>query len=136
MLLVNWKRIQYKSRLRPYLFLHQRRAKAETAINHLESEEERSGRYEMQAIDSDEEADCSKDGLKVGFKARRIITYENRIRSYSTPDKIFRYFATIKVVDDSGDKNWNRLVAYLDMGKIFSDKKSINYICEFQDIKR
>ena len=89
--------------MRPYLFLHQRRAKAETAINHLESEE--SGRYEIQAIDSDEEADCSKDGLKVGFKARRIITYENRIRSYSTPDKIFRYFATIKVVDDSGDND-------------------------------
>jgi len=39
---------------------------------------------------------------KVGFKARKIITYENRIRSYSTPDKIFRYFATIKVVDESG----------------------------------
>ena len=80
-----------------------RRTKAETAIRNLDSEEETSGRYEVQAIDSDEEADGSKDGFKVGFKARRIITYENRIRSYSTPDKIFRYFATIKVVDDSGD---------------------------------
>ena len=27
----------------------------------------------------------------------QIIEYENRMRSYSTPDKIFRYFATVKV---------------------------------------
>lgn len=27
----------------------------------------------------------------------QIIEYENRMRSYSTPDKIFRYFATIKI---------------------------------------
>lgn len=27
----------------------------------------------------------------------QIIEYENRIRAYSTPDKIFRYFATVKV---------------------------------------
>ena len=30
----------------------------------------------------------------------QIIEYENRIRSYSTPDKIFRYFATIKVCQE------------------------------------
>lgn len=28
---------------------------------------------------------------------RQIIEYENRMRSYSTPDKIFRYFATVKL---------------------------------------
>ena len=27
----------------------------------------------------------------------QIIGYEDRIRQYSTPDKIFRYFATLKV---------------------------------------
>lgn len=27
----------------------------------------------------------------------QIIEYENRIRQYSTPDKVFRYFATIEV---------------------------------------
>lgn len=27
----------------------------------------------------------------------QIIEYENRIRMYSTPDKIFRYFATVKM---------------------------------------
>jgi len=67
----------------------------------------------VEAIDSfDDDALASLDGAgdlqtgsgggKYGFRTRRIITYENRIRSYSTPDKIFRYFATIKVVDDSG----------------------------------
>ena len=34
---------------------------------------------------------------KVGFRDRKIIDYENRIRSFSTPDKIFRYFASFKV---------------------------------------
>ena len=33
----------------------------------------------------------------------QIIEYENRIRDYSTPDKIFRYFATLKVQNDNGD---------------------------------
>ena len=28
----------------------------------------------------------------------QIIEYENRIRQYSTPDKVFRYFSTLKVV--------------------------------------
>ena len=28
----------------------------------------------------------------------QIIEYENRIRQYSTPDKVFRYFATLKIV--------------------------------------
>lgn len=29
--------------------------------------------------------------------------YENRIRAYSTPDKIFRYFATLKIINEHGD---------------------------------
>jgi len=29
--------------------------------------------------------------------------YENRIRQYSTPDKVFRYFATYKMVDDKAN---------------------------------
>ncbi|BFZ03410.1 hypothetical protein BsWGS_06449 [Bradybaena similaris] len=41
-----------------------------------------------------------KKKKKVGFRDRRIIGYEDRIRAYSTPDKIFRYFATLKVYQD------------------------------------
>ncbi|XP_023334803.1 calcium uptake protein 1 homolog, mitochondrial isoform X4 [Eurytemora carolleeae] len=37
---------------------------------------------------------------KVGFRDRKIIEYENRVRHYSTPDKVFRYFATYKLTDD------------------------------------
>lgn len=33
----------------------------------------------------------------------QIIEYENRIRAYSTPDKIFRLFATLKVYGAAGD---------------------------------
>jgi len=40
---------------------------------------------------------------KIGFRDRKIIEYENRIRQYSTPDKVFRYFATYKMVDDRGN---------------------------------
>ena len=28
----------------------------------------------------------------------KIIEYENRMRAFSTPDKIFRYFATVKLL--------------------------------------
>jgi len=31
----------------------------------------------------------------------QVIEYENRIRDYSTPDKIFRNFATLKVYIDN-----------------------------------
>ncbi|XP_012273245.1 calcium uptake protein 1 homolog, mitochondrial isoform X1 [Orussus abietinus] len=39
---------------------------------------------------------------KIGFRDRKIIEYENRMRAYSTPDKIFRYFATVKVTSLEG----------------------------------
>lgn len=38
-----------------------------------------------------------KEEKKPGSRDSQIIAYENRIRAYSTPDKIFRYFATLKV---------------------------------------
>ncbi len=44
-----------------------------------------------------EEGEKKKKRKKMGFRERRIVEYENRIRTYSTPDKIFRYFATLKV---------------------------------------
>lgn len=46
--------------------------------------------------------DEKKQMKKSGFKDRKIIEYENRIRSYSTPDKIFRYFATYRMIDEKG----------------------------------
>nr|CAG4640633.1 EOG090X017M [Eulimnadia texana] len=40
---------------------------------------------------------------KVGFRDRKIIEYENRIRQFSTPDKVFRYFATLQVIHPNGE---------------------------------
>jgi len=52
-----------------------------------------------------QEGTKKKEGKKkVGFRERKIVEYENRIRQYSTPDKIFRYFATLKVAADEQDK--------------------------------
>jgi len=53
--------------------------------------------------DGEDFGNLEKKSEKVGFRERKIVEYENRIRQYSTPDKVFRYFATYKVVD--GDHN-------------------------------
>ncbi|XP_046960331.1 uncharacterized protein LOC124530286 isoform X3 [Vanessa cardui] len=50
--------------------------------------------------DSENETETRKKRYrkeKIGFRDRKIIEYENRMRAYSTPDKIFRYFATVKL---------------------------------------
>nr|VZI23455.1 unnamed protein product [Spirometra erinaceieuropaei] len=39
---------------------------------------------------------------KNSFRTRKFIAYEDRIRAYSTPDKIFRYFATLKCIEEDG----------------------------------
>ncbi|KPP76771.1 hypothetical protein Z043_103861 [Scleropages formosus] len=44
-----------------------------------------------------------KKKQRVGFRDRKVMEYENRIRAYSTPDKIFRYFATLKVINEHGE---------------------------------
>lgn len=75
------------------------RVSSESSVSHpSESEDE----------DSDvEEAKGKNKGKKKkekpGFRDRKIIEYENRIRAYSTPDKIFRYFATMRVYNEAGD---------------------------------
>lgn len=51
---------------------------------------------------SKEEKPKKKKKEKPGFRDRKIIEYENRIRAYSTPDKIFRYFATLRVYNEHG----------------------------------
>lgn len=35
----------------------------------------------------------------------QIIEYENRIRHFSTPDKVFRYFATLKTEGERPDQH-------------------------------
>ncbi|KFO36982.1 Calcium uptake protein 1, mitochondrial [Fukomys damarensis] len=44
-----------------------------------------------------------KKKKRSGFRDRKVMEYENRIRAYSTPDKIFRYFATLKIINEPGE---------------------------------
>ncbi|KAM3862650.1 calcium uptake protein 1, mitochondrial isoform 1-T1 [Diretmus argenteus] len=59
----------------------------------------------VEASSGDEEAgvEGKKKKPRSGFRDRKVMEYENRIRAYSTPDKIFRYFATLKVISEHGD---------------------------------
>ncbi|KAG7200316.1 hypothetical protein KM043_017780 [Ampulex compressa] len=57
---------------------------------------------EVEDVDHEDQKKKKTKKQKVGFRDRKIIEYENRIRAYSTPDKIFRYFATVKVTSLDG----------------------------------
>uniref|UniRef100_A0A914W3Y7 EF-hand domain-containing protein n=1 Tax=Plectus sambesii TaxID=2011161 RepID=A0A914W3Y7_9BILA len=70
----------------------------------LPEPEENSDKHKSDDSDSDDDRKLVETGPNVkaprkrkGFRERRIMEYENRLRNYSTPDKIFRYFATLKV---------------------------------------
>ncbi|KAJ1358951.1 hypothetical protein KIN20_017536 [Parelaphostrongylus tenuis] len=54
-------------------------------------------------VDSSASSTAKPKKKRIGFRERRIIEYEDRIRLYSTPDKIFRYFATLKLPVFSND---------------------------------
>lgn len=64
--------------------------------------EEGSGTSEDNKGNEGEDDSCKKK-TRVSFHDQKVIAYEDRIRSYSTPDKIFRYFATLKVIGEAGD---------------------------------
>ncbi|KAJ8359839.1 hypothetical protein SKAU_G00163640 [Synaphobranchus kaupii] len=85
---------------------HEERADPEEAGPAKEAEsEETEGTVE--ASSADEGGEVGSDGKKKkprsGFRDRKVMEYENRIRAYSTPDKIFRYFATLKIISEHGD---------------------------------
>lgn len=44
---------------------------------------------------------CNSHSIHL-YDPPQIIEYENRMRAYSTPDKIFRYFATVKIHSSEG----------------------------------
>eukprot|EP00090_Calanus_glacialis_P021210 TRINITY_DN3273_c0_g1_i1.p1 TRINITY_DN3273_c0_g1~~TRINITY_DN3273_c0_g1_i1.p1 ORF type:complete len:590 (-),score=198.57 TRINITY_DN3273_c0_g1_i1:152-1921(-) len=76
----------------------------------VEKSIEKGGMFSLKAEEAIAQADEINEVVeveggkeKIGFRDRKIIEYENRIRQYSTPDKVFRYFATYKLVDDRGN---------------------------------
>ncbi|XP_005915474.1 calcium uptake protein 1, mitochondrial isoform X3 [Haplochromis burtoni] len=73
---------------------------------HTDSETESEKSVEASSGDEDEKdegGEGKKKKQRSGFRDRKVMEYENRIRAYSTPDKIFRYFATLKVINEHGD---------------------------------
>ena len=57
----------------------------------------------IKAVLEQNRAQDNQELSKSSFRDRRIIEYENRIRLYSNPDKIFRYFASIKINYKGGE---------------------------------
>ncbi|GMR48333.1 hypothetical protein PMAYCL1PPCAC_18528, partial [Pristionchus mayeri] len=56
------------------------------------------------------EEEKKKKKAKNGFRERRIVEYEDRLRMYSSPDKIFRYFATLKMVTENEGKTYEQVL--------------------------
>ena len=56
---------------------------------------EKGGEEKSEEKEEEGEKEPQKD--RVSFHDRSVMAYEDRIRAYSTPDKIFRYFATLRV---------------------------------------
>ncbi|XP_031622899.1 calcium uptake protein 1 homolog, mitochondrial-like isoform X2 [Contarinia nasturtii] len=51
-----------------------------------------------EGLSDDQQVRKKQKREKVGFRDRKIIEYENRMRAFSTPDKIFRYFSTVRII--------------------------------------
>ncbi|XP_018364183.1 PREDICTED: calcium uptake protein 1 homolog, mitochondrial isoform X2 [Trachymyrmex cornetzi] len=69
------------------------------AASILDSEETQNNEN-MENIEQDVQKRKKNKKQKIGFRDRKIIEYENRMRHYSTPDKVFRYFATLQVTSN------------------------------------
>ncbi|XP_067828543.1 calcium uptake protein 1, mitochondrial isoform X2 [Heptranchias perlo] len=65
-------------------------------------DEEKDGGDAVESPEEDAQTEKKKQQRR-GFRDRKVMEYENRIRAYSTPDKIFRYFATLKIINENGD---------------------------------
>ncbi|KAK7603492.1 hypothetical protein V9T40_003491 [Parthenolecanium corni] len=95
----------------PWVFAYslkkdQEREKRREALRNAEEDAAATGQTTdtaNQSVKSDEEEASDKPKKeKLGFRDRKIIEYENRIRHFSTPDKVFRYFSTLQVTHVHG----------------------------------
>uniref|UniRef100_A0A9J8BLP4 Calcium uptake protein 1, mitochondrial n=1 Tax=Cyprinus carpio carpio TaxID=630221 RepID=A0A9J8BLP4_CYPCA len=84
---------------------HEEQMKEDKSLKDIEKEAESDGALETSSGEEEDEAgtEGKKKKQRVGFRDRKVMEYENRIRAYSTPDKIFRYFATLKIISEHGD---------------------------------
>lgn len=79
-----------------YILYLQLKARADEGTTSDTKGEEKEEEKEEQG----EDETCKKK-TRVSFHDQKVMAYEDRIRSYSTPDKIFRYFATLKVTGNA-----------------------------------
>ncbi|XP_009952818.1 PREDICTED: calcium uptake protein 1, mitochondrial-like, partial [Leptosomus discolor] len=83
---------------------HGPRTEASEKVKQEEEEESSSSEGRTAVASGDKEVQPEgKKKKHSGFRDRKVMEYENRIRAYSTPDKIFRYFATLKVINEHGE---------------------------------
>uniref|UniRef100_A0A8C8RIG7 Calcium uptake protein 1, mitochondrial n=1 Tax=Pelusios castaneus TaxID=367368 RepID=A0A8C8RIG7_9SAUR len=97
-----WKRAHAEA---PSSVKHSARTETNQKVKEQEEEENGSDDVKKTIESSDGEAQPGekKKKQRSGFRDRKVMEYENRIRAYSTPDKIFRYFATLKVINEHGE---------------------------------
>lgn len=74
-----------------YILYQQLKARADEG-----KEEEKESKDGEGPKEGEEEEEGEKKD-RVSFHDRSVMAYEDRIRAYSTPDKIFRYFATLRM---------------------------------------
>ncbi|NXK67728.1 MICU1 protein, partial [Sylvietta virens] len=82
---------------------HGPRAEPGEKVKHKEEESSSSESRRAMTSGDEEVPQEGKKKKRSGFRDRKVMEYENRIRAYSTPDKIFRYFATLKVINEHGE---------------------------------
>ncbi|NWX51272.1 MICU1 protein, partial [Steatornis caripensis] len=83
---------------------HDPRTEASEKVKHEEESSSSSSEGGKAVASGDGDAQLEgKKKKRSGFRDRKVMEYENRIRAYSTPDKIFRYFATLKVINEHGE---------------------------------
>ncbi|XP_012881043.1 PREDICTED: calcium uptake protein 1, mitochondrial [Dipodomys ordii] len=88
-------------------------AESPSCVNNLKTDIGDKGKNKDEGEVCNQEKKASDNGVepyseekkkkRSGFRDRKVMEYENRIRAYSTPDKIFRYFATLKVINEPGE---------------------------------
>ncbi|XP_044881812.1 calcium uptake protein 1, mitochondrial isoform X2 [Mauremys mutica] len=95
-----WKRAHAEA---PSSVKHNARTETNEKVKDQEEEENGDDRKTVESSGGGAQPEEKKKKQRSGFRDRKVMEYENRIRAYSTPDKIFRYFATLKVIHEHGE---------------------------------
>ncbi|KAG6937315.1 mitochondrial calcium uptake 1, partial [Chelydra serpentina] len=95
-----WKRAHAEA---PSSVKHSARTETNEKVKDQEEQENGDDRKTVESSGGGAQPEEKKKKQRSGFRDRKVMEYENRIRAYSTPDKIFRYFATLKVIHEHGE---------------------------------